>query len=438
MTEKKRPNPKNGPVFEIIYRDSQEGRNSDSGNEVISVKYPEGLDTGDIRFAAPGTSGETRVLYRAIEGDSDWHETEWQSVDPEWDFTSQFLLEGLRADARYELTVEARNPDGGMGQSLEGEFLTAPAPDDSAKVMFAVSTGQMFDDRDSDDGFLLYDSISKLDPSFFVHTGDILYYDDLAKTKQLAFWHWQRMYSLPSNVRFHKQVGSYFMKDDHDTWVDDCSPTLTETAMYQFTFKMGQEIFLRQVPMGEKTYRTRRWGKDLQIWMVEGRDFRSHKDMEDGPVKTIWGAEQKAWFKESVKASDASFRILITPTPIVGPDKRLKRDNHSNADFAHEGNELREFVVRQKNMIIVCGDRHWQYHSVDPKTGAEEFSCGPASDAHAGGWKWGMNKDYHRFLRLEGGFLTVTVEREDNQPVMICRLHAVDGTVQYEKRFESE
>ena len=46
--------------------------------------------------------------------------------------------------------------------------------------------------------------------------------------------------------------------------------------------------------MGEQTYRTFRWGKDLQIWLVEGRDFRSPNNMPDGPDKTIWGAEQKA------------------------------------------------------------------------------------------------------------------------------------------------
>jgi len=213
-------------------------------------------------------------------------------------------------------------------------------------------------------------------------------------------------------------------------------------AMYQFTFAQGLAIFPHQVPMGKLTYRTRRWGKDLQIWMVEGRDFRSSNRMEDGPEKTIWGAKQKNWFKKTVEASDATFRVLISPTPVVGPDRNSKRDNHSNAVFTREGNEIREFVSRQKNMIIICGDRHWQYHSVDPKTGVNEFSCGSASDSHAGGWKQSdYREDYHRFLKVMGGFLSVTVDREDGKLgklVMICRFHAVDGTVRYEKRFKAE
>ena len=37
----------------------------------------------------------------------------------------------------------------------------------------------------------------------------------VAFTVPLAHWHWQRMYALPSNVEFHRQVSSYFIKDDH-------------------------------------------------------------------------------------------------------------------------------------------------------------------------------------------------------------------------------
>ena len=39
--------------------------------------------------------------------------------------------------------------------------------------------------------------------------------------------------------------------------------------------------------MGERTYRTFRWGRGLQIWLVESRDFRSANTMKDGPDKTI-------------------------------------------------------------------------------------------------------------------------------------------------------
>jgi alkaline phosphatase D len=57
---------------------------------------------------------------------------------------------------------------------------------------------------------------------------------------------------------------------------------------------------------------------------------------------------------------------------------------------------------------VLCGDRHWQYHSVDPKTGLQEFGCGPASDEHASGTP-GEDKSLHRFHRVKGGFLKLQV-----------------------------
>ncbi len=328
-----------------------------------------------------------------------------------------------------------KNASGSAGQTLEGSFRTAPKADDPARVVFTVSTGQAYNDQDRPDGYNIYPEMLKLDPSFFVHTGDIVYYDRLAKTEALARYHWQRTYSLPTNVDFHRQVASYFIKDDHDAWVNDCWPTMKSKYMYQFTFKQGLAIFPEQVPMGKQTYRTRRWGKDLQIWMVEGRDFRSPNTDPDGPEKTIWGKEQKEWFKRTVKESDATFRILISPTPLVGPDRDNKRDNHSNKVFKHEGDELREFISQQKNLVVICGDRHWQYMSIHPKTKVREYSCGPASDKHAGGWKKDdFRADYHQYLNVIGGFLSATVERDDGVPTLTFRYHNSKGKVNYTDR----
>ncbi|MCB1062966.1 MAG: alkaline phosphatase D family protein [Verrucomicrobiae bacterium] len=362
------------------------------------------------------------------------------AVEPEWDFTRQHVIQTLTPATRYEIEVESRSlDDSGAGDTQSGSFVTAPAADDAATpVVFTVSTGQAFRDRNSDEGYLIYDAMLAIpDLSFFVHTGDIVYYDREAKTRDLANWHWQRTYSLPTNVRFHRQVASYFIKDDHDTWTNDCWSTMKAPSMGTFTWAEGLALFPHQVPMnGDNTIRTRRWGKHLQVWMVEGRDFRSPNTDPDGPEKTIWGAEQKAWFKKSFAESDATFRILISPTPLVGPDRDNKNDNHANRGFTHEGDEIRAFLSEQKDAFVVCGDRHWQYHSIHPKSGVQEFSCGPASEKHAGGWqKSDFREDYHQFLRVQGGFLSVRTESIDDTPTLTFRFHDESGEVDYEKSF---
>lgn len=430
------------PIPEILYEDSDTGelvkRSRGRPDSSPVVKFPENSTIQTIEGAVPGTTGKVKLLYK-MEGASDWKSTSWESVDPKHDYTYQFKLNDLKSNSRYQVRVEAKATGGTKGQFIDGGFRTAPRAETPERVVFTVSTGQAYPDQDVEGGgYKIYNVMLKLDPSFFVHTGDILYYDKLAKTESLARWHWARMYSLPTNVEFHRQVASYFIKDDHDTWMNDCWPGRKTKFMGDFTFEQGQAIFLEQVPMGESTFRTFRWGKDLQIWLVEGRDFRSPNTMPDGPDKTIWGEEQKAWFKRTVQESDATFRILCTPTPIVGPDRKNKHDNHSNVDFTHEGNELREFISQQKNMYIVCGDRHWQYVSVDSRTGVREYSCGPASDKHAGGWSNDMRYPEHQYLNVVGGFLAVIVDRSGGQPTLTFRHYSVDGDVLNEDRFTTK
>jgi alkaline phosphatase D len=155
--------------------------------------------------------------------------------------------------------------------------------------------------------------------------------------------------------------------------------------------------------------------------------------MADGPEKTIWGAEQKVWFKRTVTESDATWKVLVSPTPLVGPDKPKKNDNHANPGFAYEGDELRRWIQANvpTNFFVVCGDRHWQYHSVHPATGVNEFSVGAASDQHAGGSP-GENKEFHKFHRSKGGFLSITLKREGLESEILFEHRDVHGAVVYE------
>jgi len=239
------------------------------------------------------------------------------------------------------------------------------------------------------------------------------------------------MFSLPRLIEFNRNVGCYWLKDDHDTLNNDSWPGMKHG---DFTFAEGQKIFRQQAPMNDDgpDYRTVRWGHDLQIWFTEGRDFRSPTRMPDGPDKTILGPEQKAWLKRTVKESDATWKVLVSPTPIVGPDRKGKNDNLSNSGFKHEGDEIRQWLKANvpDNFFVITGDRHWQYHSVDPETGVQEFSVGPASDEHASGSP-GFNPAIHKFHRVKGGFLAVSLQRDGKSSRILFELLDVNGAVVY-------
>ena len=160
-----------------------------------------------------------------------------------------------------------------------------------------------------------------------------------------------------------------------------------------------------------------------------------------------WGVEQKAWLRETLQASDATFKILISPTPLIGPDDLRKTDNHADVGgFQHERDEFFNWLTQTgvaNNFYIVCGDRHWQYHSIY-LDGLEEFSCGALIDANSrpgripgdllstdpAAWI----KQPYRQDTPSGGFLMVqAVPAGDDKPAsLIFRFYDEKGEVLHE------
>jgi alkaline phosphatase D len=391
--------------------------------------------TDQLQGACPPAAGQVRVRYSKSENLEGAKITDWAKVSLDHDGIHHFDLAGLAPGTEYFYAIEgAAGAETKPAAEVRGRFRTAPAVDTSAPVKFCVMTCQGYHDRGHADGHAIYPSMQALNPDFAVMTGDLVYYDSdppTAVNERIARYHWERMFSLPRLREFTRHLGAYWLKDDHDTVKNDSWPGQKSGDL---TFAEGQGLFHQQSPWGDgPSYRTFRWGRDLQLWFTDGRDFRSPNNMPDGPGKTIWGAEQKAWFQKTVKESTARWKVLVSPTPLVGPDRRNKNDNHSNEGFQHEGDEIRAWLKANvpDNFFVICGDRHWQYHSVHPKSGLQEFSAGPASDEHAGGTP-GENKDYHRFHRVNGGFLSVAVTPASKDASITFRHHDVNGQVVYE------
>lgn len=405
---------------------------------------PSKVKVADREGAMPGAAGTVRVIYGTDPKLKQVRTIGRTTVKADRDYTQQFVLSGLNPGSTYYLRVELLDPvNGTVKEQRAGSFRTPQTKDKWQNVTFTVVTGQSYWDLDNKQGYNIYPAMAKLTPQFLVPTGDTVYMDSeapRARTVELARYHWHRMYSLPRHIEFHRNVPGYWEVDDHDAWVNDCWPTMRAPWMNPLTFKQGFAVFREQVPMGKKTYRTVRWGKGLQVWFVEGRLYRSPNRMKDGPDKTIWGKEQLAWLQKTILDSDADFKVLVSPTPIVGPDREKgKNDNHSNKAFAYEGDLFRNWTKEKKltNFFVCCGDRHWQYVSIHPKTGLREFSCGPASNKHAGGAPRDK-PEWQVFRRVKGGFLSVSITREQGKPAIAFRHHGVDGKVYNTYRWPQE
>ena len=418
-----KPNP-------IIHKKS---KTKEGNNNFYPVDFDEELPVENMDSAVVGARGKVRVWLNGEKRASDWKTAESAN-----DFTVQIPLSKLKPGTKYQFQLEAVPDDSGDQSLVQGEFKTAFDPGEAVPVNLTTSTCQYFwnyDDKNR--GFKTYDAMRQLKPDFFVHTGDYVYYDrigPLATNMEKARHKWHAMDGWASIREFYQQVPIYMLKDDHDLLKDDVYPDTSPLG--EFTLEQGLKVWRENVPLKDKPYRTFRWGKDLQIWLVEGREFRTPKDIQAGGVRTIWGDEQKQWFVDTIAASDATFKVLFSPTPVVGPDRENKRDNHANQLFEEEGNWLRQFLSDKTGVFVVNGDRHWQYYSIDKETGLREFGAGPVSDAQSGGWSEDDKRPEHQFLRVNGGFLGIKVFRQGEIPKIDFRHYDVEGKVMNKEEFE--
>lgn len=397
---------------------------------------------GDI----PGVSGVVAFEYSQREDFSESERTAFTKAAPESDFIVRHALHDLQPGTRYYYRAHYGADDSQTRPSATCSFKTLPGKDSETPVHFVMGSCMNYNKfmhgaagkasgpvtatpEDKRLGYPAFPTMQTLSPEFFIGTGDIVYYDNpknnaqtIAELRQC----WHEQFRFPRLVSFFADTPGYWSKDDHDFRFND-SDSLSERLPLPQT---GIEIFREQLPIlpsqdqQSPTYRTHRVNKYLQLWFTEGRDFRSPNKQPDGPEKTLWGTAQREWLQRTLKESDATWKILISPTPMVGPDDGYKTDNHVNlGGFRHEADAFFDWLAENdiQNFFTFCGDRHWQFHSIHP-SGVEEFACGALNDENsrlgvAPGDAKGTDPDRlvrQPFLYPEpsGGFLHVTAGPE--------------------------
>ncbi|WP_339710523.1 alkaline phosphatase D family protein [uncultured Kriegella sp.] len=329
----------------------------------------------------------------------------WLEATAERDFVVKYKIEGLNADTPYFMRVTFGPTSSKTGKGPTSQFSTLQTPDSEKPVSFvatscmnlgkfflgggALRAGSRSKAAEGDDqrlGFPALEVMSKLQPNFWVQTGDTVYYDypntGIAKTLPELRAKWHRQMAMPRMKHFLENVPVYLMKDDHEYRYNDSDNVENGKEPSP---SLARATFLEQAPIAvfeddsAVTYRTRQVNKHLQIWMPEGRDYRDPNDAPDGPHKSIWGKEQLDWIKKTLLASDATFKLFIVASPLVGPDDATKHDNHvSYGGFQQERDAFFHWLKKHNldsNFYIITGDRHWQYHSIHP-AGFEEFGTG--------------------------------------------------------------
>jgi len=340
------------------------------------------------------------------------------------DWTAAAHLADLEPDHSYEVRAWCdASKSGEMPETAaRTAFRTAPAAAAARAVRFAWSgdVGGQNVCRDRDEGYPIFSTLAAEEVDFFVALGDMIYADDPCEptgrygNAQVAGpppaidlegfrAHWRYNYSDSHLQAMRAAIPYYAVWDDHEIRndagpTDDRLPSAPERPL----LPPATRAFVEYQPLPRETasrprlYRSRRWGKHLEIFLLDTRQYRDANAAPDRGVaaKTLLGAEQRTWFENALAGSDATWKVVVSSVPLSIPTgARGRRDGWASYDgdtgFAREARELlrraRDAGVR--NLVWITTDVHFatgfRYtpFADDPEFTVYELICGPL---HAG------------------------------------------------------
>jgi alkaline phosphatase D len=360
-----------------------------------------------IKWAPPALWEKVSKLATAIAPVS---RTVLLTTTAEADYTLSIPLEGLAAATRYRYHILIER--GGKSENLRqlrlaamGEFTTLPDAIDSVPVTFAWSAdlGGQGRCRQGAAGYPIFDVMRRRGLDFFLFLGDTVYSDgpcpappnepgaDFVATT-LDEYRARHRYQRGAEAlrRLLESVPVYVIWDDHEVRNDFAGP-------FDDRMPTGRQALREYWPIASppddpnRLYRSVRYGKDLELFILDTRQYRSRNADPDGPAKTMLGPAQLKWLLDGLSASTATWKIIATSVPLSVPKGGAGYSDGWAAGpnapgFERERQVLVEAIVqrRLKNVVFLGGDVHYaQANTYDPNQDGiidfHEFVAGPLS-----------------------------------------------------------
>jgi phosphodiesterase/alkaline phosphatase D-like protein len=312
------------------------------------------------------------------------------------DLTVQRAVGGLRPGTTYRY----RFAQGRVG-SPAGSFETAPAAASTGVVRFAISGDADAtpgpDGGPAFNGFETYGAMARARNDFDIAFGDTIYSDSgvggapVARTVAQKWGKYRLGLALEPLRRLRASTGVYSGWDDHE-FVNDYSRAEHGLAIY----RAGVKAFLDYTPASYTArtgdYRAFRWGKNVELFLLDGRSFRSAKataacggdiaptapaavrqafaalspalanpvpqaclDAIASPGRTLLGAAQLAAFTQAIRSSTATFKVVVNPEPLLQL-YALPYDRWEG--YAAERARVLDVLRGVRNVVVLTTDMH--------------------------------------------------------------------------------
>ena len=322
----------------------------------------------------------------------------------EHDMVAEPTVRGLDPSTKYFYRFSTGNA------STRGKFRTMPSPNRHPAFDFSVTGDSDFywlqHPEEISEPFDVLRRIKETNPDFWIYLGDTIYSDSEAAEEQgvptaLTLeekWQKYKDNRVPAAKALFKSVSTWAQWDDHEVINDYDGAVLAQTD--PALLAAGQQAFFDYFPgptSADETYMKIDVGSDADFLMLDERTFRTQSAdgenspcldaegnldlaptlpeyhravlLQQGPVdpaclahvndpnRTMLGAEQKQWLKDSLLESDAKWKFIVNEVPMtqlwVLPYDRWE-------GYAAERAEILNFIRDNnvKNVVFLTTDIH--------------------------------------------------------------------------------
>lgn len=372
----------------------------------------DGPATVQVEWATPSVWEAASKMATAV---SPVARTPRLATSADHDFTAAIPLQGLAPGTRYRYHVLVGRAAGAQAQTepvlaARGELTTLPDEKTPALVTFAWSgdLGGQQRCRLGADGYPIFDQMRRQGLDFFLFLGDTIYSDDVCpsppnepgadfKATTLAEYRARHRYQRGALAlkRFLETVPVYVTWDDHEVKNDFSGP-------YEEQMPAGRQALREYWPIAsppddpQRLYRTVRYGADLELFILDTRQYRSRNTDPDGPDKTMLGERQLWWLLDGLTRSTATWKVIATSVPLSIPKGRGTTGKGydgwagggDGTGFERERQAIADAILARhlKNIVFLAGDVHYvQANAYDPNGDGvpdfHEFIAGPLSAA---------------------------------------------------------
>ncbi len=353
------------------------------------------------------------------------------------DFTARVDLAGLPAGQKifYRVRFQDLENTKVSSEPVTGSFNTPPNSRRDVGFVFGGDVcGQGWGINDEFGGMKIFEQMRRLEPDFFIHSGDTIYADGVipAEVKLDDGTIWKNLttaekskvaetldefrgnyrYNLmDANLRrFNSEVPTLAQWDDHEVrnnWYP--GQRLEDDNRYKvksidLLAALGRRAFLDYLPLRfnpddpEQIYRAFNYGPLLEVLMLDERSYRgpntANRQTTINDESVFLGGAQISWIKQRLLRSRATWKVIASDMPIgiIVGDSGGRFEAFANGNGPALGRELEiaellSFIKRNriKNVVWVTADVHYaaahhynptkaQFRDFDPFW---EFVAGP-------------------------------------------------------------